>query len=256
MNSSSSSSRVVLQILERYRTDKEYELHKSLDRHNQFHTLRYGFKPASVNSDEPAALELTSKGEVTIKAPNIDGSSSNYTVFRGHRRPHVKECLLVIDNVTGEMVLQKLTDNITVKATRTLGNGGPPSSGPISSSVAPNSNGNANVPMSNGTTTITASSSSSSTLPNNTSSSSGNNSSNFNHRNDNNNPNTTSSNSKTTTGTNKSSKTNNDGPQLSEESSSSSDDSDDDSSDSSSSSGSSSSDSESSSPSNDEGFTF
>lgn len=88
-----------------------------------YHTLRYDFKPASVNSEEPAILELTPNGQVTIKAPNVGGSSANYTVFRGQRRPHVKECLLIIDNSTGEMVLQKLTDNIKVKATRTLGAG-------------------------------------------------------------------------------------------------------------------------------------
>lgn len=81
-----------------------------------YHTLRYDFKPASV-SDEPAVLESHPNGHVIIKAPNLGGSSS--TIFRGQRRPHVKECLLIIDNKTGEMVLQKLTDNITVKATRT-----------------------------------------------------------------------------------------------------------------------------------------
>lgn len=89
-----------------------------------YHTLRYDFKPASINSEEPAILELTQNDQVTIKAPNVGGSISNQTVFRGQRRPHVKECLLVIDNITGEMVLQKLTDNITVKATRSLGGGG------------------------------------------------------------------------------------------------------------------------------------
>lgn len=89
-----------------------------------YHTLRYDFKPASVNSEEPASLELTQTGQVTIKAPNVGGSISNQTVFRGQRRPHVKECVLIIDNTTGEMVLQKLTDNITVKATRSLGGGG------------------------------------------------------------------------------------------------------------------------------------
>lgn len=83
-----------------------------------YHTLRYDFKPASVNSDEPAKLELTKDGQVTIRAPNVGGS---ICTFKGQRRPHMKECLLIVDNKTGEVVLQKLTDNITVKATRTNG---------------------------------------------------------------------------------------------------------------------------------------
>lgn len=82
-----------------------------------YHTLRYDFKPASINGDEPASLELAKDGQVTIKAPNVGGS---ICTFKGQRRPHVKECLMVIDNRTGEVVLQKLTDNITVKATRTM----------------------------------------------------------------------------------------------------------------------------------------
>lgn len=113
-----------------------------------YHTLRYGFKPASVDSDEPAALELTKSGQVTILAPNVGGSISSQTVFRGHRRPHVKECLLVIDHNTGEIVLQKLTDNITVKATRGVGAsgnngnniGGASSGGANNINVASNSN--------------------------------------------------------------------------------------------------------------------
>uniref|UniRef100_A0A6G1SH62 Ell-associated factor Eaf n=1 Tax=Aceria tosichella TaxID=561515 RepID=A0A6G1SH62_9ACAR len=128
-------------------TNKEFQLKRSQDRH-QYHTLRYDFKPASVNSDESAALELTQNGQVTIKAPNVGGSSAKYTVFKGQRRPHVKECLLVIDNRTGEMVLQKLSDNITVKATRAIGggsgNGNVNSNGNSNSNSSSNSNSNGN----------------------------------------------------------------------------------------------------------------
>lgn len=190
-----------------------------------YHTLRYDFKPASINSEEPAILELTQNGQVTIKAPNVGGSVASQTVFRGQRRPHVKECLLVIDNSTGEMVLQKLTDNITVKATRSLGGGtgggttapattggnGGGSSGGISSSV------NTSAPVAL-TTTIA---------------------------------NMTSTTNSITNTTTMSQLAKMDGPQLSEESSSS----DDSSSTSSSSSSSSSSNSGYSSP-NNEGFTF
>lgn len=91
-----------------------------------YHTLRYDFKPASVDGDEPAKLELTKNGQVTLVAPNVPGSVSTHTVFRGQRRPHVKECLLVIDHQTGQIVLQKLNDNVTVKATRGMNSSGPP----------------------------------------------------------------------------------------------------------------------------------
>jgi len=197
----------------------------SLQQNNpSYHTLRYDFKPASINSEEPASLELTPTGQVTIKAPNVAGSLSSQTVFRGQRRPHVKECLLVIDNSTGEMVLQKLTDNITVKATRGLGGGtGSGGGGGTSSGGVPGPGPNANpssapanqVPGSSGTPIST----------------------------------TTTSNNHLTTP--KLPISRNDGPQLSEDSSSSSDSS----SDSSSSSSSSSSNSGNSSP-NNEGFTF
>lgn len=209
-----------------------------------YHTLRYDFKPASINSDEPAKLEFTRDGQVTIKAPNVGGS---ICTFRGQRRPHVKECLLIVDNKTGEVTLQKLTDNITVKATRTIGgsggSGGSANGNGNSSNGGCTSNGNN---MVNGSTNGPAPTSSS-----NSSSMAGNNIHNSNDKmsigsavNDNDIP---------TNHQSISVQAKIDGPQLSEESSDSNSDSDGSSSDSSDSSAESSSNS--SSP-NHQGFTF
>lgn len=217
---------------------------------NQYHTLKYDFKPASVNSDEPAQLELDSNGQVTIKAPSVGGS---VTTFKGQRRPHKKECLLIIDHRTGEVVLQSLADNITVKATRAMAGGNStnvPAPTSTQSTAAPSTNSTA---TNNINTTII-----------NNSNAPINNNININIHNHNNTNNHTSHSSQQTAKdkerdrdeapTNKQNN-NLEGPQLSEESSSSSD-SDDDSSSSSSSSASSSSSSSSGSSANDDGFKF
>lgn len=40
------------------------------------------------------------------------------TVFKGNQRNYTKECVLIIDKVTGEITLEKLHTNIQVKKTR------------------------------------------------------------------------------------------------------------------------------------------
>lgn len=246
----------VLKILPKHEKTLQVNMQDSKNRPSSnspsYHTLRYGFKPASINSEEPATLELAQDGQVTIKAPNIGGS---ICTFKGHRRPHVKECLMIIDNRTGEVVLQKLTDNITVKATRSMGGGSGTSGGSGSggnnntdnNNTSSNNNGNG-LPMSSATSTSSSQTPATASLPtnsatmtNNSSSSTNNHHGHSNHNNHNDNNGTKQSNSKRI-----------DGPQLSEESSDSSDDS---SSSSGSSDSSSSSSSNNSSPNND-GFTF
>lgn len=48
----------------------------------------------------------------------IDGAGVPQTVFKGSQRPYTKECVLIIDRVTGEFTLEKLSSNIQVKKTR------------------------------------------------------------------------------------------------------------------------------------------
>ncbi|XP_071454753.1 ELL-associated factor 2 [Hetaerina americana] len=83
-----------------------------------FHTIRYDFKPASVDVSKMATVDVGQKGSVTVTVPHLDGAGTPHTVFKGSRRPYTKECVLIIDRNTGEMTLEKLSCNIQVKKTR------------------------------------------------------------------------------------------------------------------------------------------
>lgn len=85
-----------------------------------FHTIKYDFKPASVDVNKPASLEVGGNKQVTVTVPHLDGSGVPNTVFKGNQRDYTKkECVLIIDRVTGEITLEKLNSNVQVKKTRT-----------------------------------------------------------------------------------------------------------------------------------------
>lgn len=50
--------------------------------------------------------------------PFPDGAGIPQTLFKGSQKPYQKECVLIIDRVTGEITLEKLSSNIQVKKTR------------------------------------------------------------------------------------------------------------------------------------------
>jgi len=83
-----------------------------------FHTIRYDFKPASVDVNKIASVEVGSNHQVTVTVPHLDGAGVPQTVFKGPQRPYQKECVLIIDRVTGAITLEKLSGNIQVKKTR------------------------------------------------------------------------------------------------------------------------------------------
>lgn len=83
-----------------------------------FHTVRYDFKPASIDTSCEGDLEVGKGEQVTITLPNIEGSTLPVTVFKGSKKPYQKECILIINHDTGECRLEKLSSNITVKKTR------------------------------------------------------------------------------------------------------------------------------------------
>ncbi|XP_069702975.1 ELL-associated factor 1 [Periplaneta americana] len=87
-------------------------------RGNSFHTLRYDFKPASVDVSKVATVDVGQNQQVTVTVPHLDGAGTPHTVFKGSQRPYHKECVLIIDRVTGEITLEKLSTNIQVKKTR------------------------------------------------------------------------------------------------------------------------------------------
>lgn len=83
-----------------------------------FHTVKYDFKPASVDTNKKATVEFGSNHQVTVTVPHLDGAGVPQTVFKGSQRPYQKECVLIIDRITGEITLEKLGCNIQVKKTR------------------------------------------------------------------------------------------------------------------------------------------
>ncbi|NXL51938.1 EAF2 factor, partial [Podilymbus podiceps] len=76
------------------------------------------FKPASIDMSCEGDLEVGKGEQVTITLPNIEGSTPPVTVFKGSKKPYLKECILIINHDTGECRLEKLSSNITVKKTR------------------------------------------------------------------------------------------------------------------------------------------
>ncbi|CAH0548782.1 unnamed protein product [Brassicogethes aeneus] len=83
-----------------------------------FHSIRYDFKPASVDTSKKANVDVGNNRQVTITVPHLDGAGTAQTVFRGPQRPYQKECVLIIDKVTGQITIEKLSSNIQVKKTR------------------------------------------------------------------------------------------------------------------------------------------
>ncbi|XP_077287535.1 ELL-associated factor [Arctopsyche grandis] len=83
-----------------------------------FHTLKCDFKPASVDANKMASVEVGTNNQVTVTVPHLDGSGVPQTVFKGNQRPYQKECVLIIDRNTGVITLEKLSSNIQVKKTR------------------------------------------------------------------------------------------------------------------------------------------
>ncbi|XP_023254977.1 ELL-associated factor 1 [Seriola lalandi dorsalis] len=85
---------------------------------SSFHTIRYDFKPASIDTSCEGELQVGKGDEVTITLPHIPGSTPPMTVFKGNKRPYQKDCVLIINHDTGEFVLEKLSSSIQVKKTR------------------------------------------------------------------------------------------------------------------------------------------
>ncbi|KAG5271256.1 hypothetical protein AALO_G00177670 [Alosa alosa] len=88
---------------------------------SSFHTIRYDFKPASIDTTCEGELQVGKGDEVTITLPHIPGSTPPMTVFKGNKRPYQKDCVLIINHDTGEYILEKLSSSIQVKKTRAEG---------------------------------------------------------------------------------------------------------------------------------------
>ncbi|XP_056618168.1 ELL-associated factor 1 [Triplophysa dalaica] len=88
---------------------------------SSFHTVRYDFKPASIDTSCEGELQVGKGDEVTITLPHIPGSTPPMTVFKGNKRPYQKDCVLIINHDTGGFMLEKLSSSIQVKKTRAEG---------------------------------------------------------------------------------------------------------------------------------------
>ncbi|XP_070770855.1 ELL-associated factor 2 [Enoplosus armatus] len=99
------------------------KLGETFEKHpkSAYHTVRYDFKPASIDTTCEGDLEVGKGEQVTITLPNLEGSSAPVTVFKGSKRPYMKECILIVNHDTGEYRLEKLNSNIAVKKTRAEG---------------------------------------------------------------------------------------------------------------------------------------
>ncbi|XP_023260266.1 ELL-associated factor 2 [Seriola lalandi dorsalis] len=99
------------------------KLGETFEKHSKsaYHTVRYDFKPASIDTTCEGDLEVGKGEQVTITLPNLEGSSAPVTVFKGSKRPYMKECILIVNHDTGEYRLEKLNSNIAVKKTRAEG---------------------------------------------------------------------------------------------------------------------------------------
>lgn len=86
---------------------------------SKYHTLKYDFKPASMDTTRSSTMKTSEGGEVTVNVPNIEGASQSQTVFKGSKtRAQDKECVLVVDNNTGEITLERLGNNFKLKKIR------------------------------------------------------------------------------------------------------------------------------------------
>ncbi|KAI1707040.1 RNA polymerase II transcription elongation factor domain-containing protein [Ditylenchus destructor] len=85
---------------------------------NEFHTLRYDFKPKSVAGEQEAYVGMADNNDVQVVVPSENGDS--LTVYKGSKKvlQGDKECVLVFDHDSGKLSLERLSSNINVKKTR------------------------------------------------------------------------------------------------------------------------------------------
>uniref|UniRef100_A0A1I8QF02 Ell-associated factor Eaf n=1 Tax=Stomoxys calcitrans TaxID=35570 RepID=A0A1I8QF02_STOCA len=89
---------------------------------NAFHTIKYDFKPASVDKNRVAVVDVGSNNQVTVTVPNLVSSGVPHTIYKGNQKKYAKECILIYDKRTGDITLEKLNHNIQVKKTREMTN--------------------------------------------------------------------------------------------------------------------------------------
>jgi len=86
---------------------------------SSYHTVRYDFKSNAIDSEMPSSMEIGKNNEITVNVPHLDKNNAPaQTTFKGSKKPYLKECVFIIDHNTGEITLEKLSNNIQLKKTR------------------------------------------------------------------------------------------------------------------------------------------
>ncbi|XP_066029803.1 ell-associated factor Eaf [Pocillopora verrucosa] len=99
-----------------FNTSREFELRLGSSFHSKggpkkaFHTIRYDFKPASVDTSRPAELVVGDKNEVKVTVPNVQDSGN--TVYRGSKRSCTKEFFLVVDKEKKTFTLERIESTV------------------------------------------------------------------------------------------------------------------------------------------------
>jgi len=82
-----------------------------------YHSIKYDFKPFSVDEEQMGTLEVQENKSVSVQLPHVDGHGS--TNYKGNAKPaNTKDCILIIDHETGELTLERISNQIMLKKTR------------------------------------------------------------------------------------------------------------------------------------------
>ena len=73
--------------------------------------FRYDFTPLSVDEERMGKLEVQENNSVSVTLPHNNGIDA--TNYKGQARPaSTKECILIIDHETGELTLERLSNQV------------------------------------------------------------------------------------------------------------------------------------------------
>ncbi|CAH3174572.1 unnamed protein product [Porites lobata] len=124
-----------------FNDDREFELKLGSSFHSKggpkmaFHTIRYDFKPASVDTSRPAELVVGEKDEITVTVPHVQDSGT--TVYRGSKRSCTKEFILVVDKEKKTFTLERIESAVPqLKKVRSSTKSAKPAKLPVTPSTA------------------------------------------------------------------------------------------------------------------------
>lgn len=87
------------------------------------HAVQYDFKPASVDPSQPGQMKIDDNNGVSVQLPHRDTDETSE--FKGHKKPVSKECFLVVNHRTKVVTLEKISNTIRLKRSRTAKKGRP-----------------------------------------------------------------------------------------------------------------------------------